>query len=400
MNLEFARASDEPQMKQLLAECGLPYEDIIPSHLQHFLVQRDDARLAGVVGLEMLGRVALLRSLAVPASYRGKGIGSQLTRKAEEYARSQGVEVLYMLTTTADAFFARRGYHLVDRNAVPTVVGETAEFQSLCPASATCRVKHLRTALITGASSGIGAVFARRLAAEGYNLFLVARREARLAALTVELQERHPITVEILVADLSNPSDVKRVERRITEFEDLDMLINNAGFGTTGRFAEVDLAKHVDMIHVHVSASVRLCRAALPDMVARRRGVIINVSSLVAFVPMPGSVTYCATKAYLNIFSEALQIELGGTGVRVQALCPGFTYTEFHDTPEYGEHARSRIPKPFWMSAEEVVAQSLSALNRSQVIFVPGFMNRLLAAMIRLTPRPLLVWASRRRSKI
>jgi hypothetical protein len=239
------------------------------------------------------------------------------------------------------------------------------------------------TALITGASSGIGAEFARQLAAQQYDLILVARREERLRALAAELERTHSIRTEILVADLSNLADIERVATRIAELETLDLLINSAGFGTPLRFAEAEAAKHVAMLEVHVVASTRLSRAALPGMIARDRGLIINVSSLAAFFPMPGSVTYCSTKAYLNTFSKALQAELDGTGVQVQALCPGFTYTEFHDTPEYANFSRSTIPKPFWMPAEKVVAASLEAARRGRVICIPGFQYRLIALLAR-----------------
>ena len=247
-----------------------------------------------------------------------------------------------------------------------------------------------RTALITGASSGIGAAYARQLAAKGYNLILVSRREDRLSGLAAELKECHPISAEVLAADLARSTDVKQVLKRITEIDDLDLLINNAGFGAPGSFAEVDLAPQLDMIRLHVIASVCLTRAALPGMIARRRGGIINVSSIAGLTPIPGSATYSSTKAYLNVFSEALQAELHGTGVRIQALCPGFTHTEFHDTPEHKGFRRSGIPEALWMSAEEVAAQSLNALGRRQVIFVPGFKNRLLAVAARNTPRSLL----------
>jgi amino-acid N-acetyltransferase len=143
MELEFADPGDEVQIKRLLAECELPGADITPAHLQHFLVMRDGADLAGVIGLEVFGPVALLRSLAVPERWRGRGIGSQLAQKAEEHAWSGGVEAVYLLTTTAEGFFARRGYDKVDRDAVPGAIKETVEFQSLCPASAVCMVRHL-----------------------------------------------------------------------------------------------------------------------------------------------------------------------------------------------------------------------------------------------------------------
>lgn len=130
-------------MKELLAACQLPYSDLTPSHLEHFMAAWDGPQMAGVVGLELLGDVALLRSLAVPAEYRGRWIGSQLTRRAEAYARSQGVQVLYLLTLTAEGFFARRGYRVVGRDTAPAAIQETTEFRSLCPDSAVCMVKHL-----------------------------------------------------------------------------------------------------------------------------------------------------------------------------------------------------------------------------------------------------------------
>jgi short-subunit dehydrogenase len=259
-------------------------------------------------------------------------------------------------------------------------------------------VKNDRTALITGASSGIGAAFAHQLAAKAYRLILVARREERLRALAAELQEGYSIPAEVLVADLSDPTDIQRIERRIPELESLDLLINNAGFGVPGQFVERDLGRQLDMIHVHVVATVRLSHAALSGMIARRQGGIINVSSIAAFAPVPGSTTYSATKAYLNVFSEALQAELKGTGVRIQALCPGFTRTGFHYTPDYETSDRRPIPGPLWMSAEAVAAGSLRALDRGKVIYVPGFKNRVLAALARNVP-PWLVSALRNRSK-
>lgn len=249
-----------------------------------------------------------------------------------------------------------------------------------------------KIALITGASSGLGACFARKLAGRQYNLILVARRRERLAALANELEEAETISAEMLVADLSIPDGVEQVEGRICRLEALDLLVNNAGFGTTGQFARTELPQQLDMIQVHVMATVRLSRAALPGMIARSQGRIINVSSLAAFIPMPGNVTYCATKAYLNSFSRALQVELAGTGVQIQALCPGFTYTEFHNSTEYPQEARNQIPKMLWMSAEAVVEASLNALDKEQVVYIPGLKNRLLAGLITVTPDRLQQW--------
>ncbi|MEM7031137.1 MAG: SDR family oxidoreductase [Chloroflexota bacterium] len=232
------------------------------------------------------------------------------------------------------------------------------------------------TALITGASSGIGAVFARRLAKKGYDLILVARREERLQELASELSHRYPTRCDVLAADLSTSEGIEQVAQTISNVDRLSLLINNAGFGTTGLFAEIRGDRQRDMVRVHIEACVRLTHAALPNMIREGYGGIINVSSIAAyFRPLRGA-NYCASKAYLNAFSEALQAELRGTGVKIQALCPGFTYTEFHYTPEFTQADRPTLPEIFWTTAEEVVDYSLAALGHSRVIVIPGLINR------------------------
>jgi short-subunit dehydrogenase len=237
-------------------------------------------------------------------------------------------------------------------------------------------------ALITGASSGIGEAFARRLAAGGFDLALVARREDRLRALAAELSAAHGIQAEAVPADLSKDDDVGRVSRYIEGHPDITLLINNAGYGLHGKFADADLERQLDMIRVHVIASVALARAALPGLIGRGGGAIINVSSIAAFFPSGGGANYSASKIYLNNFSEALNAELDGTGVKVQALCPGFTYTEFHDTTEYQDFDRKSIPDALWLSADQVVDESLAALSGDRVIVVPGRQYRGIAAAV------------------
>ncbi len=230
------------------------------------------------------------------------------------------------------------------------------------------------------------------IVAEQYDLVLVARREERLRSLATKLHHQFHVDPEVLVADLSRPGDIEHIERRIAEAGMLDVLVNAAGFGIPGTFVENPLERYLEMIAVHVLASVRLSHAALPSMIARGQGTIINVSSIGAFMTGPGDETYCATKAYLTVFSEALQAELMGTGVRVQALCPGFTHTEFHDQPVYEPyHLKAKIPKALWMSADEVVEQSLKALKQGRVICIPGFKNRVLVALARSPLKPLLL---------
>ncbi len=240
-----------------------------------------------------------------------------------------------------------------------------------------------RTALVTGASSGIGEAFARRLAEEGFGLVLVARRKDRLEALAAELRASFGVFVEVLVADLARHDEIDRVADKIRGLETLEMLINNAGFGVPGPFAEVDLERNLDMISVHVVATMCLCRAALPGMIRRKCGAIINVSSVAAFMPLPQSATYCSTKAFIKLFSETLSLELKGAGVRVQALCSGFTVTGFHDTPEHARFNRSAIPKMMWITSEQVVSASLKALAHDQRVCIPGFKNRALVALLK-----------------
>jgi short-subunit dehydrogenase len=235
-----------------------------------------------------------------------------------------------------------------------------------------------RTALITGASAGMGAEFARQLAAAGTNLIVVARRLDRLTELARGLQAEHPVTVEILQADLSTSDGIERVERRITGDASLDLLVNNAGFSGGRSFVKRDASAHMDMIQVHVAATVRLTRAALPGMISRGLGAIINVASVAAWSAFSGPL-YSGTKAFLVMFSENLKSELRGTGVRVQALCPGMTHTEFHEVAGIDE---AIVPKPFWMTAEKVVRISLRRLGRGTVC-VPGWKNKAVAFLMR-----------------
>jgi len=246
-----------------------------------------------------------------------------------------------------------------------------------------------RTALVTGASAGLGAEFARELAASGTNLILVARRRERLAALAAELVRSHGVTVEVVPADLTRDEDLKRVERHIAAAETLDLLVNNAGFGGRDTFSKGAAEESLAMVDIHVTAPVRLTRAAVDGMIARRRGRIINVASVAAFSPLSGTI-YSAVKAFLVGFSRNLRFELEGTGVRVQALCPGMTHTEFHEVIGMD---KSIVPAFMWMTAPEVVRISLRALGRRRVVCVPGWKNRLLCALLRFAPTAALIEA-------
>jgi len=240
-----------------------------------------------------------------------------------------------------------------------------------------------RTALVTGASTGIGAAFARRLARDDHDLIIVARGRDRLDELATTLRAEHGGDVEVLPADLTHPAELRVVEKVVAD-ADLDLLVNNAGFGTVGTFAQLDPAKEEEEIRLNVIALLRLTRAALPRMIARHRGAVINVSSMAAFQPAPYNATYGATKAFVNSFTEALYEELRGTGVAVQALCPGFTRTEFQQRAGVDV---SDIPSFVWMTGEAVVDASLSALRSGELICVPGLANRALMTLTGAVPR-------------
>lgn len=243
------------------------------------------------------------------------------------------------------------------------------------------------TAFVTGASSGIGEAFARRLASEGYDLVLVARRQELLQKLADELVERHGVGVTVVAADLSNDAGAGRVADLIAATPRVGMLVNSAGFGTRGLYADVDPGKSGAMIYLHTVAMARLTRAALPAMIAGGAGSIVNVSSIGAFYTAPHYVSYSATKAFVNMFCLGLGQELRGTGVRVQALCPGLTRTGFMHTEEYREFSYEGMPSFAWMTPDAVVEESLRGLARGKTIMIAGRMNR---AFIRTMTAPLI----------
>ena len=237
-------------------------------------------------------------------------------------------------------------------------------------------------ALITGASSGIGETFARTLATRGYDLILIARREDRLQALAAQLPAIH---TDVIAADLTADTGLQSAEQAIRDCPRLELLINNAGFGTLGRFWTADLHSQEQMHQLHVMTTMRLTHAALGCMVDRGHGAVINVSSVAAFGQSQGNVSYCATKAWMNSFTEALDLELRGiqSKVKVQALCPGFTMSEFHDTLGVD---RKNIPGFLWMQPEAIVDASLQGLERGEVIVIPGLIYKIGAAVMSRMP--------------
>jgi short-subunit dehydrogenase len=247
------------------------------------------------------------------------------------------------------------------------------------------------TAFITGASSGFGAAYARFLAEDGYNLVLHGRREQLLSGLCRELSERYKIRADFVLAELTQEEGIHTLEERLKLVKDLSMLINNAGTSTTGPFADETMESQEGLIRLHVLAAVRLTHAAIPLLKRRGGGAVINVSSVAGFLFGPGSVTYCAVKNFLLMFSEALHLELSGSGIRVQAFCPGYAITDFHrrlgiDT--------SQAKFPGFATAESVVRKSLRALEKGRVVVIPGLIYRLAIAASRVIPRRLFYYFS------
>jgi short-subunit dehydrogenase len=244
-------------------------------------------------------------------------------------------------------------------------------------------------AIVTGASSGIGEQFARQLAARGYDLLLVARREDRLKALGGEITAAHHVAVETMAADLVTDEGRAALVERIRSAPNFGLLVNNAGFGASGMFQKVGLDIQDRMHRLHVLTTLALSHAALENLMAQPdadgRCGVINVSSVAGFEQAPTSVSYNATKAWMTSFTNGLAIELTvqRSPVKVQALCPGFTYSEFHDRMAMD---RGPIPKQLWLEAGFVVAESLRGFDRGQVIVVPGWRYKIIVAFLRATP--------------
>jgi short-subunit dehydrogenase len=238
------------------------------------------------------------------------------------------------------------------------------------------------SALVTGASSGIGEEFTRKLRASGVSVVVVARRADRLAALAAELGD-----VEVLPADLSKVSGQQRVAARIADARrPVDLVVNNAGFGSSGPVHELDPSRLADEIAVNCAALTRLSHAAAAAMVPRRRGWLLNVSSMASFQPAPRLAVYAATKAFVTSLTESLHEELAPFGIHVTALCPGLTPTEFQSVSN-PDSSLWRVPGFVWTSASEVVATGLGDVVRNRTLSVPGPLYRLAAAGAAVTPR-------------
>ena len=250
-----------------------------------------------------------------------------------------------------------------------------------------------RTCIVTGASSGIGTEIARILAARGHGVTLVARRLDRLERLAGQLADRHGIRAEVVVADLAEPDQRRAVvaaveERGLTA----EVLVNNAGFSTTGPVAEIDPSREIAMIRTNVEAVDHLSALVLPGMLERGRGAILNVASTASYQPLPGQAGYSASKAYVRTFSTALAGEVADRGITVTALCPGPVRTEFADVSGMADLDEGNpLPEPMWVAVEEVARSGVDALEDGALVRIPGAANRALAALAHVTPRQLLL---------
>jgi uncharacterized protein len=243
----------------------------------------------------------------------------------------------------------------------------------------------MATALVTGATSGIGAAYAKLLAKERFDLVLVARDLPRLNAYAKELNKTYKIKVETLQADLTKPAQLAKVEKRLSsKTKPIEVLINNAGFGIKQSFADSEIKKEQELLDVLVTAPMRLTHAALPQMLQRDSGVIVNVSSVASWI---AGGTYSAAKSYLTVFSEYLNTELKRTNIKVSALCPGFTRTEFH---QRGKMRMTGLPNFMWLSSDQVVAKSWKYAKAGKAICIPGWQYLLLSTIARVAPRPIV----------
>jgi uncharacterized protein len=252
------------------------------------------------------------------------------------------------------------------------------------------------TAVVTGASSGIGAEIARGLARRGHSLTLTARREERLLELASDLSEEHGVRAGVVTSDLGSRDGRELLAAELERLElEVDVLVNNAGFGYHGDFVEADRERQVEMVALNCEAVVDLTGRYLPGMVDRGEGAVINIASTAAFQPLPSNATYAATKAFVLSFTEAVHAELSGTGVTLTAVCPGPVRTEFAERAGIGG-AEEKTPGLLWMSAEDLAEEAIQATEKGKRAVVPGILNQAGSLVGRHSPRALALPLSRR----
>jgi short-subunit dehydrogenase len=258
-----------------------------------------------------------------------------------------------------------------------------------------------KLAVITGASSGIGKSYAYKFASLGYDLLLTARRELLLKNICSDLETKFKINAQYIIAELSNDDQLARIVYQVKNSDNLEVLINNAGYGLPDNFSDTPIEDNINMIKVHDLATMRLTHAAIPIMIKRKQGTIINVSSVASFVISPKNAMYCATKAFLTTFTESLYLELKKYNIKVLALCPGFTHTDFHEKIGYDKN--DPVFKTF-MSSDDVVDISLKYLNKGKVICLPGLKYKFARLAVGFIPRSLFykfvsLYSNRKKAK-
>ena len=244
-----------------------------------------------------------------------------------------------------------------------------------------------KTAVITGATSGIGTTFARTIAKEGWNLIITGRRKDRLVELREEFSLAFGVHVKIVNVDFNSDQELDCLLDTINKSDNIKLLINNAGFGSIGDYFESNYEIQQKMVNVHIKATTKIVHQTIPKMIENGGGSIINVASLSAFLPAPKSYFYCSSKAFLVTFSECLHIDLAHRNINVQALCPGFTNTEFHSRQGITQSDNYIKKKILWQSPQTVVDKSLNSLKKNNVICIPGFFNRILYHASKIMPR-------------
>jgi uncharacterized protein len=258
--------------------------------------------------------------------------------------------------------------------------------QPFVPGKNYCRGNKIQTVLITGAKSGIGASFARCYASKGYNLIMTGRRLEKLTTIANQLRQQYNIEIETACTELSTDHNMNLLLSTICHYDNIYVTVNNAAFGSGKYFYENEIDGHLQMLNVHVVARFKLIHAIISQMLARHQGAIINVSSLAAYTPAPGSCTYSATKMFLLNFSESLAMELKNSGITVKCLCPGFPRNELHGKLLSDPiHCKRKLTS--WMDADSIVKKCQRSLSNSKIIYMPGIFNRLLVWIISIISR-------------
>ncbi|WP_075591481.1 SDR family NAD(P)-dependent oxidoreductase [Labilibacter marinus] len=250
-------------------------------------------------------------------------------------------------------------------------------------------------AIITGATSGIGKAYAHLLASQGWHLLLTGRRVDALKSLKCQLENSFNARVEIMRVEFNDSNQFKKLLMHIKTMRSVELLINNAGYGSAEGFFDHSYEEENRMLNVHITAATHLIHSVVPNMIMHQKGTIINVSSLSAFMPASFNYFYCASKRFMVSFSECLYLDLERYNINVQALCPGFVKTDFH-LRRKGKAKEQKILKSkfLWMEADEVVAYSLKNISIHKVICIPGFINRIIYAIVAMLPKRFYYWAT------